>query len=338
MSGLKILSIAPSATVQDRGRQGWLRYGVTSGGAMDMFALAEGQALLGNGPDDAAIEFGEFGGRFCATAPLSVATSGAIMDLTVNGSAAQWRRSINLSPGDTLSVGGATRGVYGYLHISGGFQSDVVLGSRSTHLRAGFGHILRVGETLVAGRGGVVVVPVGLAQPEYFERRLIRAMWGPQSRYFSDETRAIFAASDLQISKMRDRMGIRVRADSGALVSRHGLSIASDAVNLGDVQITGDGTPAILMADRGPTGGYPRIGTVISADIGVLAQLPTGARFHLQMLDRGGAVAALAVYRADMAKLPRRVKPVLRDPREMTDLLAYNLIDGVLRGDEHDDN
>lgn len=335
MSGLKILSVAPSATVQDRGRIGWLRYGVTSGGTMDAYALAEGQTLLGNSPDDAALEFAEFGGRFQALGPVMIATSGARMDLLLNGAVVDWRRSLQMRAGDVLDIGAAHEGVYGYLHISGGFQTELVLGARSTHLRAGFGHVLQTGQTLIAGNDRPTA-PLGLPVPDYFSRRVIRALWGPQSHYFSASVRQAFASATFEVTKMRDRMGIQVRPSCGAIVSDAGLTIASDAINLGDIQVTGDGTPAILLADRGSSGGYPRIATVITADIGVLAQLPTGAGFHLEMIEREAAVAALGQFRASVSALKAKAKPVLRDPRDMADLLAYNLIDGMLRGDEYD--
>jgi len=338
MSGLEILSIGPLATIQDRGRTGWLRYGVTGGGAMDIYALAEGQALLGNGPDDAALEFAGFGGRFRAKGALTVALSGADMQTTLNGAPLDWRRSQNLQDGDVLTIGAARDGVYGYLHVTGGFQTETLLGARSTHLRAGFGHVPKAGDILHAGRKTDAMAPVGLTRPDYFASGTLRAMWGPQSHYFSAATRAAFAAARFKVTNMRDRMGMQVTPDCGPVLAEGARTIASDAISLGDIQITGDGTPAILLADRGSSGGYPRIGVVISADIGTLAQLPEGAEFDIDFVTREQAVAALAQFRAGLKGLKSQLKPLLRDPRDMADLLAYNLIGGVLRGDEHDEN
>jgi biotin-dependent carboxylase-like uncharacterized protein len=330
MTGLTLQSIAPSASIQDRGRQGWLRYGLTGSGAVDQYALAEGQALLGNGPDDAAL--------FVSRGSVAIATSGAEMALAINGAPAAWRRSYHLSDGDQIEIGAAKDGVYGYLHMSGGFRTDLVLGARATHRRASLGHIPAAGETLEAGRATPADVPLGLSRTEYFDRRVIRMMWGAQSRYFSDETRQSFVDAQFTITKMRDRMGVQISPDCGPVHADAGLSIASDTINHGDIQITGDGTPAILLADRGSSGGYPRIGTVITADLDAVAQMPTGAVFRFEVVSRDAAVAALRTYRAGIAALSGQARPVLRDPREMRDLLAYNLIDGMLRGDEHDDN
>jgi biotin-dependent carboxylase-like uncharacterized protein len=333
MNALKIQSINPSATIQDRGRVGLLRYGVTSSGAMDMFALAEGQALLANGPDDAAIEFAEFGGRFKATAPLMVATSGGAMALKLNDNPVGWRQVLGLRAGDILDIGASIEGVYGYLHVPGGFQTEMMLGARATHLRAGFGHVLAAGQTLQSGAPGRHVGLNGLPRPDYFDRRHLRIMWGPQSQYFDDPEREKFTKARFSVSKMRDRMGIQITLDCGPIHAAAGLSIASDSINAGDIQVTGDGTPAILLADRGPSGGYPRIGTLISADFGVLAQIPSGESFTIEVTKRRAAVALLSDYRREINDLPAKLHPMLRDPRDIADLLAYNLISGVTTGE-----
>lgn len=339
MSGLEILSIAPGASIQDRGRNGYLRFGVTSSGAMDDFALAEGQALLANGPDAAALEFAGAGGTFQARSQVWVALTGAEMVASLNGKPVGWRQSLKLAMGDILAIGGAVLGVYGYLHVTGGFRTETVLGARATHSRAGFGHVAKPGDILPVGDGGNSDAPdTVLPRPAYLECRRIRALWGPQSHLFDEPTRSGFAAAQFTVTPMRDRMGIRVMPSSGPVSTAGGLTIASDAVLPGDIQITGDGTPAILLADRGPSGGYPRIATVATADLATLAQMPVGAEFTLEFVDRQAAVAALLRHRADLMALPKQVRPLLRDPRDIADLLAYNLVGGMVRGDEQDAN
>ncbi|RMH39345.1 MAG: urea amidolyase, partial [Alphaproteobacteria bacterium] len=146
--GLRIQSLAPGASVQDRGRPGLQRFGVTGGGAMDMVALAEGQILLGNPPAAAALELAMAGGRFVATGPLVIATSGAEMALSVNGTQRPWRAVIDLEAGDVVEIGAARSGVYGYLHLTGGLDVPPVLGSRATHARAGLGPRIEAGMVL----------------------------------------------------------------------------------------------------------------------------------------------------------------------------------------------
>jgi len=341
MSGLQILSIAPGATIQDRGRAGFLRYGVPSGGAMDLFALAEGQALLGNGADDAALEMAGFGGSFCATAPLDAACSGAEMALRRNGAPLGWRQTFHLEAGDTVEIG-ATRqtgqaGVYGYFHVAGGFQSEVMLGSRATLLRAGLGTVPAAGVLLATCPLHKSAPRLTLPPPGYFKRRAFRILWGPQSEVFTPQIRQAFLQTTFRIDRMRDRMGIRLAPDHGAFTAAGGLTIASDATNPGDIQITGDGVPVVLLADRGPSGGYPRIATLLSADQSAFAQVPTGETVTFSLVSRPEAVAAWRAFQRDIKALPEKTRPLVRDVREIADLLAYNLIDGVTRGDDDDD-
>jgi biotin-dependent carboxylase-like uncharacterized protein len=338
MSGLDILRLAPGATIQDHGRPGLQRYGVCAGGAVDEYALAEGQALLGSPPDAAALEFAGDGGRFRARGgALRLATSGATMRASLAGEKLRWRSSFTLAAGEVLDIGPATDGTYGYLHVLGGFDTEMVLGSRSTHIRAGLGHAPVAGDCLpvfeTAVRAGP---PLTLPEPPHLGRTEIRALWGPQAHVFSPETRASFAAASFKVGAARDRMGIRLDASCGPIHSETGQTILSEAISLGDFQIPGDGRPVAMLADRGPTGGYPRIATVISADIAALAQLRTGSEFRLRMVEEAEALTALRQWRDQIARLPAQVQPLVRDPATMADLLSYTLVDGVLRGDEHD--
>ncbi len=334
MSGLAILEISPGATIQDQGRTGWLRYGVTSSGAMDGHALAEGQALLGNTDDDAALEFAMRGGKFRAIKGLWIATSGAEMALSVNGGAVAWRRSLRLEPGDLIEVGAARRGVYGYLHVAGGFQTEMVLGSRATHWRAEIGHRPEAGQILPTAPQITGHRPMHLPEPGYFGAREIRFLRGPQTDLFDDQVLAEFLGAELRVGAARDRMGMRLTSASGPVQTKVGRTIASDSINPGDIQITGDGTPVVLLADRGSAGGYPRIGTIASADLPALVQIAAGEAFRLRQVTREAAVDALSDYRKDLNGLRDKVEPVVRDPHDIADLLAYNLIGGVLRGDE----
>lgn len=341
MSGLEILRVAAGATIQDRGRPGLQRYGVCAGGAVDEYALTEGQVLLGNSTDAAALEFAGDGGKFRARGgALRLATSGATMRASLAGEPLRWRSSFTLQAGDVLEIGPAREGTYGYLHIAGGFGTEVVLGSRSTHIRAGLGYVPAAGDCLPVGEAGGAATsdpPETLSEPPHLGRREIRALWGPQAHVFSDATRAAFAAASFRVSAARDRMGIRLDADCGPIHSETGQTILSEAISLGDFQIPGDGRPVAMLADRGPTGGYPRIATVISADIAALAQLRTGADFKLRMVDEDAALEALKLWRDQINRLPEDLRPLIRDPAKMSDLLSYTLVGGVLRGDEHDD-
>lgn len=332
MTGLEIVVLTGPASVQDRGRPGWQRWGVPEGGALDPFALAEGQALLGNGPDAAALEMPGAGGRFRARSALIVATSGAAMALTVDGVVRGWRETLALAPGAVLEIGAVRDGAVGYLHLQGGIDAPVELGARSAHRRAGIGTIPRPGDVLhPLGTGGAA--GRALARPDCFDRRLIRAMWGPQSALFDDATRARFAAEAWTATPRRDRQGMRIAAAGGPLTADAGLRALSDAVVAGDVQVPGDGVPAVLLADRQPTGGYPRIATVIAADLPALVQMPAGARFGFRIVDRDTALAARRAWRRAIAALPGRVRA-----GGAALLHGANLIGGVVRGDEGEES
>ncbi len=139
MAALRIVEIVPGATIQDGGRCGWRRFGVTAGGAIDSFALAEGQTLLGNDPDAAALEMFAVGGKFRCCGELAVATSGTRMEILVNRQPVRWRSVIRLRHDDRVEIGQASEGVYGYLHLPGGIDCPRILGSRSTHDASGLG-------------------------------------------------------------------------------------------------------------------------------------------------------------------------------------------------------
>jgi allophanate hydrolase len=336
---LRIISAGPALTVQDRGRPGYLGFGVSAGGAMDPFALAEGQALLGNGPDSAAIEMTGTGGRFTAEGgALWVALTGAPFRASIGGIPVRWRSAFRLAEGQHLDIGPAEGGNYGYLSIAGGVDIAPTLGSRATQPRAGIGGLdgrtLNSGDVLPAGKpGDLPDTPLLLPDAGYFGRKEIRVMAGPQSHLFPPEEVERFTATDFRISAAMDRMGVRLESDADPIRMDSGLKTISDSVLLGDLQVPGNGRPIALMADRQPTGGYPRIATIISADIPAFCQLPPGSAVRFRMVAEEEALTALRRMAADRKALRRRAEPLVRDPHDIPDLLSYNLIDGVVAGD-----
>ena len=327
-------------SVQDRGRPGYQRQGVAEGGAVDPRALAAGAAILGQSPDLAALELVGFGGSYEALGgTLRLALTGAPFKATLDGRPVEWGTSFALEPGKVLAIGASDPqgGVYGYLHVGGGFDVPAVLGSRATHLRAGFGghegRALRVGDRLVVGAdaGG----PVGrtLDPPWGPPPRVVRFLWGVQASEFAAAARERFVATEFTVTPARDRMGMKLDFRGEPFVTERSLTLISDAVVLGDVQIPGDGKPIVLLVDRQPTGGYPRLATVISADLPALAQQPAGSVVRFKPVDAATAVAALRAHRRDLDGLRERVRPVLRALDDVEHLLSVNLIDGVYAED-----
>lgn len=338
MSGasLKIVAAGPALTIQDRGRPGYLGFGVSAGGAMDRFALAEGQALLGNGAESAAIEMTGTGGRFTADGgDLWIALTGAPFRAKIGEVVQRWRTAFLLRAGQVLEIGPALGGNYGYLSVGGGIDVPPVLGSRATQPRAGIGGLdgraLKAGDVLPAGKpGNLPETPLLLPEAGYFGKRDILVIEGPQSHLFPSEERSRFFATEFRISSAMDRMGVRLDSDAEPIRTETGLKAISDSVVLGDLQVPGNGRPIALMADRQPTGGYPRIATIISADIPAFCQLPPGSRVRFTQVSEKDALDALRRMASDIKGLRRSARPLVRDPHDIPDLLSYNLIDGVV--------
>ena len=343
-ASLEILRAGPAMSIQDPGRPGYARYGLSAGGAMDPYALAEGAVLLGNPADAAAIEMAGAGGRFRAVdGTLWLALTGAAMAATLDGQTVPWRNGFLLEPGQRLDIGAAAgdadeRGTYGYLHVAGGFDTPLEIGARSNHLRAGIGGIdgkpLSTGQILpVAVDGQTPRRRLALPEPEYHKRRVIRILWGPQSSRFGECARQRLLEDTFRVSHRRDRMAMRLDIDSGQPLESL-LSGLSDPALAGDIQVTGDGLPAILMCEHQPTGGYPRIATVITADLAATAQLPSGSPFRFELVTRDEAVSALRDWREAIASLANRSVPVIASADQPGNLLDLNLIGGVVSADE----
>jgi 5-oxoprolinase (ATP-hydrolysing) subunit C len=316
-------------SIQDAGRFGWQRYGVSSSGAMDRLALAFADALVGNAPGAGGLEFMLMGGSFAiegGTARLAVA--GAPYAVAVNGQPARAVTSLTLRPGQTLSVGPAQAGVYAYLAVAGGFALPLKLGSLSLQPRAGIGGIegraLRAGDQLPlaladAPKGpelALDVVPIDADAP-------IRVVLGPQDDYFSKEGIETFLSSAYTVSQEADRMGYRLAGPR--IAHARGFNIVSDGIVTGSVQVPGAGEPIVMMADRQTTGGYPKLATVISPDLRLVSQRRSGEaiRFAAIGIEEAQAVAR---ERAELVRrLPAEARPVRGGLPPSEDLLALNL-------------
>ena len=336
MPCLEIIEISAGSSIQDLGRIGFQRYGVTSGGAMDRFALAEGQALLGNDSNAAALELTLRGGSFRAAGSIAIATSGAEMGISVNNIARRWRSTILLKHGDNLEIQSARQGVYGYLHLLGGIDSPLVLGSRSYYPIAGIGSVLARGHRLCAISGGFPGFTRSLSPHEYLGNRIIRTVPSAQSGLFPEKIRHEFERSEFEVLPARNRQGIQLSATAGPFFFENGLRVASAAISRGDIQITGDGTPIILMADSQPTGGFPRIACVISADLGAVAQIPVGEKLKFRMIEREEAVSELKRMNRTIRSLRRMAEETESAGGDALELLRHSLISGAIRGDEHE--
>lgn len=339
---LKVLDVGPGVSLQDNGRAGYQRYGVTEGGVMDRWALAEVNALLGNPSSTAALEMIAVGGSFIiddnpnvVAEPMLMASSGAEMELSVNGVSIPWRTSFIVEPGQKVCCGYARDSIYSYLQVAGGFTTTPVMGSSSTHNRSGFGGfngcLVKAGDKLpVTGAQNLNAQALRLPAADYLTKDVVRIVWGTQAEVFSAAVREALLHSEFRVTAQRDRMGARLTTDAGSLAAETGLSGVSDAVVIGDIQVAGDGVATVLLADRQPTGGYPRIATVITADLDTISQMPTGKPFRFELVTASQAIDVLHQRTQSMSSLSTKLENLTRQPEDIPDLLSYNLIDGMI--------
>ena len=271
-------------TIQDYGRSGWKRFGVPRGGAMDLLSLAIANVLVGNRVDAPALEFMFVGGEYEFLAEGGrVAVTGGNFPVFRNGERVSTYRSIQLLRGDVLRIGAALDAVWGYLAIAGSFDMVCELGSASTNVASGigglYGRALRSGDALPLGTSRRNLGQSHLEQTFYAPQRpkslLVRVVLGPQENYFDPGSVKVFLSEPFTITHHIDRMGYNLLGPK--LIHTCGPDLISDGVLPGSIQVPGSGQVIVLFADCQPTGGYSKIATVLSADIGRLAQSRPGS-------------------------------------------------------------
>jgi biotin-dependent carboxylase-like uncharacterized protein len=278
-AALRAVTPTPMVTVQDGGRRGWRRFGVSGAGAMDRLSLVIANALVGNRPTEAALEFAYAGGEWIVEATsCRVAIAGGPFDVSADGMTMPPFTSAILRRGQHLRIGGAARRVWGYLAVAGGFDIPIEFGSRATHVRTGIGGLhgrtIRAGDVLPLRADEAPNEPERLIGAPAEEHQPIRLVLGPQQDYFDEASLSEFLNAEYQITWQQDRMAYRL--EGPVLRHSHGYNIISDGVVPGCIQIPGTGQPIVLMRDSGTVGGYPKIGTIIEADLGRLAQMRPG--------------------------------------------------------------
>ena len=311
MSRLVVTSIGPASSIQDGGRPGWQRYGLTSGGAMDRLSLAAANTLVGNDALSAAIEVGPFGAAFTARdGAVRIALAGASRNADIAGRAVAFDSSMTLAEGETLTLGFARGGAFSYLAIEGGIAGELMFDSLAVNARAGLGspypRPLQAGDELqVAAASGAAECRIEMPA---VNDAPVRVVMGPQDDEFSDEAKALFLASEWKVSATSDRMGYRL--DGPVIKHLHGHNIVSDGTVNGSVQVPGNGQPIVLMPDRGTSGGYPKIATVITADFGRFAQIPAGRGFRFRAVAMAEAQAEAKKFAELLRTLPDRLRGI----------------------------
>jgi len=284
-------------TVQDLGRFGYQKFGVVVGGALDRFAARVVNSVVGNDEDAAVIEFAQLGPELRFEREALIAWTGADFAARSGGELLPADRAVRVQAGETLSFGAARAGLRGWLAVAGGIDVPLVLGSRTTYRRGGFGGFegrpLRVGDTLRVGEFSEwtrnylgkaprfstwSVRPPTLGKPA--AAGTVRVVRGPEWEWFEAEAQRLFFASDWTATKDADRMGVRLAGP--VLPQRTVREMISEGVADGAVQVPAGGAPIVLLPSRQTVGGYPRIAAVAAIDHGRLAQLAPGRTIRFQ--------------------------------------------------------
>ncbi len=283
MIALEIIEPGPLTSVQDFGRFGALKHGVAASGPMDIGAFRQTGQLLGCS-SETALEIAAGRTAFVVRGgTVRMACSGGVFNLRINGEKRPWGQAVDLNTDDSVEITPGEAGNYAYVRFDRDIDVPALMGSRATNTIARLGGL----EGRVLVRGDLLkLVPVIEAsktsgkpgEARDHQPGPIRFIWGVHTRHFSPVLLRKFTSETFVVSQHLDRMGVRLRDPAGVFAARPNLSLVSDAVVPGDIQILGDGTPIVLMRDHQPTGGYPRIGTLISADLDRFSQLVPGTK------------------------------------------------------------
>ena len=295
----RVVSGGLLTTVQDGGRWGYQRFGVAVAGPMDLVAHRLANLLVGNTAAAATLEATLRGPTLDFETATTFAVTGGEFEIRLSGGAIDSHVSHRAGAGDRLEVGGCRRGARAYIAVRGGFDVAPVLGSRATHVASRMGGVegrpLRQGDRLPIGQEKRSPVRAGerrdriIPLPQNGAR--VRVIPGPHDRIGTGDAVPQLVRGRYLVSARSDRMGYRLQGPPLELTA--GSTLISSALPMGGVQVPPQGEPILLMADHQTTGGYPRVATVISADLPIVGQLGPSAWIEFEVCDRARAIEAL---------------------------------------------
>ena len=345
-ASFRVVSPGLLTTVQDRGRIGHQSLGVPVSGAMDLVAFEAANAIVGNPRGTEAFEIAYQGPTLAierGSLRVAYVGGGALVEIVARSG--ETRRlpaaqSARLGAGDLLRIGALSGSAIGYLAIEGGIDVPPFLGSRATLTRGGIGGYK--GRALAAGdivdlqraeapvREEVRLSGLDLRCPKRF-----RVVMGPQADYFTAEAIATLLSSTYTITAATDRMGMRLEGSKLQHDPALGFDIVSDGIAPGTIQVPGNGLPIILLADRQTTGGYPKIATVISADLPALGRLRPGGQVAFEKVSVEEAQALYRIMARELGRLADQLEPVPPEVGiDLEQLYARNLVSGVVDGQQ----
>ncbi len=273
-------------TVQDAGRFGYQQYGVSPAGPMDSRSFCLANILAGNDRSEGGLEISFMGPRLRFRKGNVIAVTGGDLSPKINGAEIPMYQAVAVAEGDVLSFGGMRNGCRGYIAFAGGLDVPVVMGSKSTLLRNKLGGIQ--GRKLQKGDEIGFVNPKSML-PDMEKRKIpqevfpakevvLRVVTGPQDDEFTERGLKNFFWHSGVISNEYDRMGCRIECDP--IEHKGDGNINTDGISLGSIQVPTNGKPIIMLADRQSTGGYAKIGTVVTVDLPLLTQSMPGMKIR----------------------------------------------------------
>jgi biotin-dependent carboxylase-like uncharacterized protein len=337
-----ILKPGLMTTIQDLGRAGFQNLGIGISGALDAAALRVANLLVGNEPGAGGLEILYLGPTIEIEADsvrMSFAGAEAAIEILPDAAASsgtkmETMRSVLVKRGEVVRIGSLTGGAVLYVAVEGGFDIRPILGSVSTNIRGGTGgwqaRALIAGERLPLCRMRATARAECRAQGiEFRAPSRIRAIPGPQDDYFEEDEITRFFGSTYTVQSGSDRVGMQLHGE--AIRHAKGFNIASDATAPGSIQVPGSGQPIVLMADRQTIGGYPKIATVISADLPELGRLSIGSKFAFERVTLETAQALRRDMLTYLDGLRDHIVPINRTGADAALLMSdHNLISGVV--------
>lgn len=298
---MALLVVKPGllTTIQDLGRWGSQHRGVGVAGPMDSVSHRLANLLVGNESSAATLEITLLGPEIVFEKDALFGVTGARFAVTLDGQHVSMNTVCAAAAGSLLRFARRTSGARAYLAVAGGIGVTPVLGSRATHLPSRMGGLcgraVAAGDRLPIGLESAIARKPGYSRPEALalERAVtVRVLAGPQDRYFGDAGLRVLQSAPYRVATESNRMGYRLEGPQ--LPRLDSAEVLSAATPIGSLQVPPTGVPILLMADRQTTGGYPRIATVITADVPLAGQLAPGDAIAFCLCDSAVARAALA--------------------------------------------
>ena len=305
-AGITILNPGLLTTVQDGGRIGYQAFGVSVSGVMDPRAMNIANILVGNDDNEAVLECTMMGPQIRFDVSNVIAVTGGDLGASIDGQPIPTYRAVKVQAGQTLRFTGLRGGCRAFIAFAGGLDIPLVMGSRSTYMKAKIGGLegRKLQKDDVIGfrdpKETIHNFDIRGFTPEFVPRKeyTLRVILGPQDDMFTDEGLKTFLSETYTVTPEFDRMGCRL--DGPVIAHKNGGDIISDGIAFGAIQVPSAGKPIIMLADRQTTGGYTKIANVITADFRLLAQMKAGDKVRFEKTSIAAAQEALLAQRATM--------------------------------------